>query len=265
MNVTEYISSGILELYVMSALSEQEMREVEEMAASSSDVREEIRLIEESLYDYAAVHARNPRPSLRAEIMNTIENSSKAGKGKVVEMGTVSPIWRLFAAACFVMLLVSAFSIYSLYNKWKIAESNYTSLLNEKNVLAQNYTLVKNSFDKSLADLVVVRDQNSKIITLQATDSTKNYLARVYWNHQTHAAFIDVLSLPLATADKQYQLWALVGGKPVDAGIFNVDSTDTGLQHLKSVMSADAWAVTLEPKGGSVAPTLNQMYLLSKS
>jgi len=88
-------------------------------------------------------------------------------------------------------------------------------------------------------------------------------MARVFWNHQTHDAFIDVMSLPVPPAGKQDQLGALVGGKPVDAGVFNMN-TNAGMQPMKNILSADAWAVTLEPQGGSVAPTLSQMYLLSK-
>src|SRR6185436_14543734 len=111
---------------------------------------------------------------------------------------------------------------------------------------------------------IVMRDENARVITLEATDSTKHYLARVYWNHYTRKTFIDVLSLPEPDSSKQYQLWALVGGQPVDAGVFSADPED-GVQHVKAVVNADMWAVTLEPKGGSATPTLEQMYLISKS
>ena len=136
--------------------------------------------------------------------------------------------------------------------------------MNEKNALAQNFSQVNNAYNKTFADLTVVRNENEKIITLLATDSTRHYMARVFWNHQTHDAYIDVLSLPSPGSGKQYQLWALVGGKPLDAGVFIIDTTN-GMQKVKAIISADAWAVTLEPQGGSASPTLTQMYLLSKS
>ncbi len=266
MNVKEYISSGIIELYAMSALSPQEIKEVEQMAAAHSEVAEEIRRVQESLDGYSTVHARNPRPSLRAEIMKAVADSPQTKKGKVIEMETASPFnFKLLVAASVILMLLSTGIIFSLYYKWKDAEEKYASVLNEKNVLTQNYNLVKNSYDKTYGDLMVVRDENSKVVTLLATDTTKRYFARVYWNNQTHDAFIDVLSLPAPAPGKQYQLWALAGGKPTDAGVFNVDTTEAGIQHLKNIMNADAWAVTLEPKGGSISPTLSQMYLLSKS
>lgn len=265
MDVRDYISSGIIELYSMNALSPQEMKEVERMAIAHPEVAKEIDHVRMSLEDYASAHARNPRPSLRTEIMKSVSESKESKKGKVIGM-QLSPTgsYKFLVAACIVLIVISTAIIYSLFNKWQDAENKYVALQNEKNKMANSYELVKNAYDKTFADLTVIRNENARIITLLATDQTKNYMARVYWNSQTHNAFIDVLSLPAPAADKQYQLWALVGGKPVDAGIFNMDAT-SGMQQLKTVISADAWAVTLEPKGGSSSPTLTQMYLLSKS
>jgi anti-sigma-K factor RskA len=37
------------------------------------------------------------------------------------------------------------------------------------------------------------------------------------------------------------------------------------LQKMKSVENPQAFAVTLEPKGGSAVPTLNQMFVMGKN
>ena len=265
MDVKEYISSGIIELYSMNALSPREMKEVEGMAAVHSEVEQEIERVQDSLDDYARVHARNPRPSLRAEIMDAIADSPETKKGKVIRMNAVpASRFRILVAACIVLVVVSTAISYALYRRWKDADFKYTALLNEKNVLANNFEQVNNAYHKTSADLTVVRNENAKIITLLSTDSTRHYMARVFWNRNTNDAYIDVLSLPPPGSGKQYQLWALVGGKPVDAGVFNMDTTN-GMQKVKTVFNADAWAVTLEPMGGSASPTLTQMFLLSKS
>ena len=46
-------------------------------------------------------------------------------------------------------------------------------------------------------------------------------------------------------------------GKPVDMGVFDFDVK--GLLKMKSVANAATFAVTIEPKGGSVNPTLEAM------
>ncbi|HEX8546709.1 MAG TPA: anti-sigma factor, partial [Cytophagaceae bacterium] len=72
---------------------------------------------------------------------------------------------------------------------------------------------------------------------------------------------INVKSLPAAPSDQQYQLWALDNGVPIDAGVFEV--TDSlQLQKLKTINSAQAFAVTLEKRGGSVSPTLSSMVVM---
>ncbi len=70
---------------------------------------------------------------------------------------------------------------------------------------------------------------------------------------------VAVENLPTPPTDKQYQLWALVDGKPVDAGMIT-DLED--LQAMKEMPEAQAFAITLEPKGGSVNPTLEQLYVI---
>jgi anti-sigma-K factor RskA len=68
--------------------------------------------------------------------------------------------------------------------------------------------------------------------------------------------------LPVPPADKQYQLWALKNGKPIDAGVFEMD-TEMHMMPV-TIADADAFAITLEKKGGSPAPTLSQLYVMGK-
>jgi len=60
-------------------------------------------------------------------------------------------------------------------------------------------------------------------------------------------------SLP---GDKQYQLWAIVDGKPVSAGLIE---DCNGLCKMTNVPKASMFAITIEPKGGSAAPHLEAM------
>jgi len=172
--------------------------------------------------------------------------------------------YKYLIAACLASLIISTFASYFFYDKWSEAEDRYMAVVTDKNAIAQKYAQEKNAFDKIFGDLSILRDENAKVFTLQATDSTKRYLARVYWNRYTHETYIDIISLPAPSdSTKQYQLWALQGGQPVDAGIFRIDA-DENIQRAKAVMNADTWCVSLEPKGGSTAPTPDQVLLVSK-
>ena len=266
MNVNEYIASGIVELYAMNALSPNEKKEFERLMLLYPEIGIELRKTEKSLEVYAISYSINPRPHLREQIMDKIRQDEKPAvgkeKGKVIQPDQ-SLTYKYMIAASLAALVVSTFASWFFYSRWNEAEERYTSLLNEKNELAQNYNLVKATYDETISTLVILRDESSNVIALHSKDPTHNYQARVYWSKFTHRSYIDVLSLPSPGEGKQFQLWALVGGQPVDAGVFNTGAQN--IQRMKDVVKADVWAVTLEPKGGSVSPTLEQLYLISKS
>jgi anti-sigma-K factor RskA len=81
----------------------------------------------------------------------------------------------------------------------------------------------------------------------------------VYWDKSTGQVYVYASKLPTPEAGKQYQLWALKDGKPVDAGVFDINGE---LQQMKRITEADAFAVTLEPVGGSETPTLELLYVV---
>lgn len=263
MDVKEYIASGVLELYAMGALSSAEMKEVEQMCSSHDDVAAELARIQDGLNSYVSAHARNPRPAVRAELMEKI-NAGNTKSAKVIPMrGPHELTYKYLIAACIASLIISTFASVFFYQKWSEAEDRYVAMVNERNVMAQNLNLVKYDYDKMNHDISVMRDPAITTITLRATDSTKYYMAHVFWNKYNRQTFIDVADLPMPPSDKQYQLWALVGGQPIDAGVFDM-TADGGMHKVKPIQEAEMWAVTLEPKGGSVNPTMDQMYLLSK-
>jgi anti-sigma-K factor RskA len=56
-----------------------------------------------------------------------------------------------------------------------------------------------------------------------------------------------------------------MNGKPVDLGVIGADVwQEKLLVKMKGVNEAQAFAITLEPKGGSVNPTMDQMYVVGK-
>jgi len=70
--------------------------------------------------------------------------------------------------------------------------------------------------------------------------------------------------LPATDKNHQYQLWAIASGKPVDLGVFDNTETDSAnIKAMKSIGVAQAFAVTIEPRGGSVNPTMDQMVAIA--
>lgn len=101
---------------------------------------------------------------------------------------------------------------------------------------------------------------NSRRIELKGVEKHPDMLADVYW-HTSKKVFLEMKNLPAAPSGKQYQLWAIVDGKPVDMGMYNAKK-DSTVQEMKSVENAQAFAITLEKEGGNPTPTMEEMYVM---
>ena len=89
--------------------------------------------------------------------------------------------------------------------------------------------------------------------------------ATVLWDTTSKDVYLVVNNLPQPASDKQYQLWALLNGKPIDVGMIDNDvfiGQKKLLLRMKNVSGAQAFAITLEKKGGSEKPTMENMYVM---
>ena len=85
-------------------------------------------------------------------------------------------------------------------------------------------------------------------------------VATVYWSKKSAEVYLLVNSLPKPASDQQYQLWAIVDGKPVSAGVFDMNQADSMLK-MTNMPTAQAFAVTLEKAGGSPVHRVRCMFL----
>jgi anti-sigma-K factor RskA len=64
--------------------------------------------------------------------------------------------------------------------------------------------------------------------------------------------------MPQLANNKQYQLWALIDGKPKDLGVFDARQDNVMIQ-MNDTKKAQAFAITIEKKGGVPTPTLDSL------
>ncbi len=270
MNGEEYISSGVLELYVMGALPEAEMQQVREMARRFPEVTQEIEKIEALMESYALLNAAEPRIELKEKVMNRIKQETlrviktesrdeNVAIKKLNANESSRNFYAYLAAASLALLIVSsAFNLF-VWKKLKESGEQLAVIRSEKQEYGNQLATVKSSYDQTLAEINILQNKDYKAIEMKGLPVAPHALVRVYWNQQTKETFVNIADLPAPPAGKQYQLWALVDGKPIDAGIFEGKAS---MQKVKSVENAQAFAVTLEPEGGSAVPTLTAMYVM---
>ena len=94
----------------------------------------------------------------------------------------------------------------------------------------------------------------------------KSGIAPVSYTHLDVYKRQDPSNLPAIPAGMQYQLWGIVDGKPVDAGLIITTTADKKyrIQKMKSFgkSKVEAFAVTLETAGGNPTPK-GDMYAVS--
>lgn len=252
MDVKAYIESGILDLYVMDALSPAESREVERLAELYPEIRAEIGAIQSAMTAYAEDHALAPRRDLKAEILAKAQVQSAPGKTSSARNGL---LWLLGG-----VIILGLLGFLYLSSRCRAAEERLRAE-SERRVLALEAEA--DSLRKANAgfqrQIDVLTNPGTKTVPLNGLPIARNSRATIYWNEAQGSTLLVVGQLPQAEPGKQYQLWALKDNKPIDAGVFDVDTTR--VQVMKTIADADAFAVTLEKAGGSASPSLDQMYL----
>lgn len=259
MNIEDYISTGILEAYVLGELSEQEMAEVQQNIGLYPALRAELIKVEETQEKLLIQLGVRPSEQVKSRLFEKI---NKNPAGKIVSLTQPSfGYWKYATAASVVFALVTSYLAFNYWNKWKASESNLTNLIAQNQRIAQDYNNVNLRLDQIESDLKVTSNPNFSRVVMRGTENAPQSLATVYWNQETQEVFLSVQNMKVLSKENQYQLWAIIDGKPVDFGVF--DSGQAGLLKMKDGEKLpSAFAVTIERRGGNPTPSLETMQVL---
>ena len=280
MDVKEYISSGILESYALGLVSPQEKQEVECMSHIYSEIKTELDKIMADMEGLAQAQKIDPPAALKQKLFSELKSIIAEGKKigvpvpepevKVIPMSPGKEggsIFKLLAAACFAGVIISGVLLFNA----RSATHEINSRLAEAKAANENLRKEKNAMIEALEkenaysqkELAMFRNPDFKTVFLKNTpDKPENSLAIVCWNTKSKEVMVAVENLPIPQPEKQYQLWAIVDGKPIDMGMISQGATQKNFQVLKSVDEPEAFAITLEKSGGSPVPTIENMYVI---
>jgi len=259
--------------------SEEEVRELEAAMVQFPAVAAEVEAYRRNMEEYVRLQGRNPEADIKTSLFTKINNEPNLQEGepvpdkdlqqaKVVSMQeTKSLSWKWLATAAAVLLVGSLVLNYVFFNRYKEFreyKDKYQSLLISQNSILSRSDLYKTRLEQMQESMEIIQDPKVLKVPMPGTKAFPEALATVFWNPQNQQVYLKVNKLPEPTADKQYQLWAIVDGKPVDMGVFEMGDTASLLQKMKVTGKAQMFAVTLEKKGGALQPTMEQMYVAGK-
>ena len=264
MNIQEYISSGVLESYAIGELSAQERAEVERNLLQHPALGEELRKIEEAQEEFLTRAAVQPRALVKEKLFRNLDAKEiNTTVGTVHVLGSSGHLWKYAAAASVTLALVAGYLAYDYRSKWQLSERSLNELVAQNQQIVQNYNTVNQRMDKLQSDLKISNNPSFTRIVLKGTATAPNAMASVLWNPQTKEVYLSIQNLKTLAQENQYQLWAIVDGQPVDAGVFDASSAN-GLLAMKTMEGASAFAITIEPRGGRPSPTLETMQVFGQ-
>ncbi len=246
MDIQALLESGLLEAYVLGHSSPEETIEILRLSEEHPEIKKEIEQIENTLESFAMAHAVTPPAWMKGRIMDQVNESVKEDKVTefITEPTASGPmIWALLLMG--IILTASMIFFYS-----QIREKKQQIVQAEQRIA--DCQEVQQDLQKR-ADFL--RDRQTKPVEMAALPGKDNrFKAVVFYNTAHKASFLDLSGLPSPPTGKDYQLWALVDGKPVSMGVVTV-TPDTSFIPITHITDAGAFAVSLEPVGGSPAPT----------
>lgn len=269
-----------LEQYALGILPVNKEQSIEAAVAASPHLAAEVRSLQRSLEGYAKEHGVAPRPALRNAILaaalsadpSTVQPTQTTSGGITApassqQVGTSSiassGMYKRYAAIATVAFLLSAVSAVFLWNKTNTAAERLEQTRMEFQLLQSQNTTLQTEYKNLSAFVAFLRDDKVQSLKMESQPTApQGATATLSWNSQTGEAYMHDMSLPAPGAQNSYQVWALTGDNTLSIGL--IDALPTPSLRLKNVPSAQAFIVTLEPRGGSVAPAMERMYLQAK-
>jgi anti-sigma-K factor RskA len=259
-NIQEYISSGIIESYVLGLVSAEERIEFEQMCAQYPELVEARNNFEFAVEAQARRNASAPSAGVKEKIWAAIKETDSSNTPKIITMEPTtrrSSGWGWVAAASIILFLVAGYFAFTYYNQTK-------ELKNSNNELRARVDRTDSILNKMADEQKIMSDPNVTVVNMVGTQKGSPSSANIYWDSTSANVYLVVKNMPKLASDKQYQLWALIDGKPTDLGLFD-GGKDKVILKMNNTQKADAFAITIENRGNTGGPNLQQLQSMGKA
>ncbi|MNJ89087.1 Anti-sigma-K factor rskA [compost metagenome] len=273
-DINEYIASGILESVTLGLASHQEVQEVACLSKIYPEIREEFIRVQKRCEEMLLESAVAPNPSVRAAVMKSIaeipqDKPETKQEAKIVSLNTVpeiqgvSPMWKMLAAASLILTLgVGALWVLSSREVKKMdSQLAFMENENRKNEQVLQAMVIEKDHLQSVQD--VLAHQSTQMVMMTGTAKEPDATVKVMWSTDMKKAVMHADKIAPPPSDMQYQLWVIADGKPVSVGLFNYDEVEQMTEPFDvNAKNITAFAITLEKRGGSPTPTMENMVVM---
>lgn len=257
-DANEYIESGQLELFVYGVLPENEMQEIAAAVKKYPAVEEEVERIEKIALQLARAVSPGSKPENFVQIYQGLRDQDQ-----VVSISGKQNRSAILAWSAVAVLVIGVFWMFQL-------KTDLNTQLEQAEIDKQQ---IENRLQETQSDLqnqaeilAFIRNNNIDVINLPANEAViQNAYAKVFYDEETQVAYLDLQGLPEPPEGMVYQAWSLLMEPLTPSSIGVIDgfsNSESKLFEIKNIPVSEAFGITLEPAGGSEAPTLSNLYVL---
>jgi len=239
------------DLYALGVLEGDELRGIESHVSSCAACARKV-VEARGRIAMLAFSAKPQEPSLavRQRLLARVRAEANPAPGSAVVRTerALSRFWN-FAWGT-VALALAIFAVY-LWKSNKIVQQEL-----DRQEAAEKVQMALT--ERARAIVALLTSPQTVTVNLAAKPPIATEPGRVMYNSK-QGALIYVGTLPQLAAGKSYELWVIPQtGNPIPAGVFSAQpngEANVVLPRIPAGVSAKAFAVTIEPAGGTAAPT----------
>lgn len=260
MDIKAYIASGILELYIAGILSEKENEEVYALMQQYPEIFKEVIQIETAIIKLTASVSNHTN----TEILKLVKQ--KLGLiDKEVKIIPISKRYNWVTYTGWAAAVVLAGGLFWTLNQNNQLKTNIKVAEIQQSLLETKIEISRSSIAEANALINVLRSDEVFQIPLNGQGNFKDTYAKVYWDKNEKRIFLDAQGLPNPPKGKVYQVWSLTLNPltPTSLGTIEEFIEDSNkIFEINNPNLSEAFGITLEPEGGSLTPTMDQLHTL---
>ncbi len=255
-NSTYIRKKGLLELYLLDELSDDDRRAVEGVLDRDPDLKLELTALEVQFEQLGLENAVIPPENIKSALLNRLDSPSvKSKEIPVISIDKIikTPLYFYIAASLAAILLIN--SVW-MYQNWQRAEKRLDAMTSETEGLQDQLAGLESKLKETADWFNMVNDPGSRKLVMSGNSLSPQSVAVVYLNSDDEKVMIKTDGLAELEPDKTYQVWADVEGEMIDMGVIpkGQDMVD-----LKYIAKAESLNITIEPAGGNDHPTVEAL------
>lgn len=242
----------LLPAYALGLLDGEELREIEEhLAAGCAECRRQLGLWQGDLEELAvSFPPASPSPEIRRRILHLAAASRRLRR--------LRPRWLLPAAALLALGVWSGWRQARLGEEAERLRAERDLLVREVVLLERELGAARTLVRREAETLAILAAPGSQSVRLAGLAPTSGASGHAFVDPGRGRAVFYAFHLPPLAVGKTYELWWIAGGRPAPAGTFDVDDAGNArlqVDRVETGRGIQAWAVTVEPRGGMLQPT----------